>query len=53
MPDGNPRNASGNRTHRHHQHLTDGTGNVALDRQISTVTTAMRTARTKAEFEDR
>lgn len=48
----NPLNENGNRTHRHHQHLTDGTGNSHLDKQISTVTTLMRIASNKREFED-
>lgn len=47
----NPRTESGHRAHRHHQLLTADTGNKHLDRQISTVTTLMRIARTKAEFE--
>lgn len=48
----NPKNALGNRAHRHHQHLTEGTGLTALDRQISTVTTLMRISDNKAEFEE-
>jgi hypothetical protein len=60
LPDGvlaelerlNPSNANGNRPRKHHQHLTDGTGNAHLDRQISTVTTLMRIARDQREFED-
>lgn len=48
----NPRQASGHRRAKHHQLLTEHTGNVHLDRQISTVTTLMRIARNKAEFED-
>lgn len=50
LPDGvleelrrvNPKNASGWRSRKHHQHLTIDTGNVALDRQITTVTTLMQ-----------
>lgn len=48
----NPRNEKGYRTHKHHQFLTVDTGNVHLDRQISTVTTLMRIARDKREFEE-
>lgn len=48
----NPRNEKGYRTHKHHQFLTVDTGNVHLDRQISTVTTLMRIARGKEDFED-
>jgi hypothetical protein len=48
----NPRKDSGHRSFRHHQLLTDHTGNVHLDRQISTVTTLMRIARDKRDFED-
>jgi len=50
LPDGvldelqkvNPRLPSGNRSRKHHQHLTVDTGNVHLDRQILTVTTLMQ-----------
>lgn len=48
----NPKNESGNRTHKHHQILSEGTGVTALDRQITAVTTLMRIARDKAHFED-
>lgn len=48
----NPRNAKGYRSHKHHQFLTVDTGNVHLDRQVSTVTTLMRIARDKKDFED-
>jgi hypothetical protein len=48
----NPTNPSGYRSHKHHQHLTADTGNLQLDRQISTVTTLMRIARDKSDFED-
>lgn len=48
----NPRNESGNRPHTFHQFLTADTGNVHLDRQISTVTTLMRISDTKPQFED-
>jgi hypothetical protein len=47
----NPRNESGNRIHTFHQFLTADTGNVHLDRQIATVTTLMRIATDKQEFE--
>lgn len=48
----NPRNASGNRTHKHFQLLTADTGSPHLNQQISTVTTLMRIARDKNDFED-
>ena len=48
----NPRNDKGQRPRKHHQHLTATTGNAHLDRQISTVTTLMRIARDRREFED-
>lgn len=48
----NPKNERGNRVRRHHQHLTADTGNVHLDRQISTVLTLMRISNSKGEFED-
>jgi hypothetical protein len=48
----NPRNDKGHRPRKHHQHLTATTGNAHLDRQISTVTTLMRIARNRAEFEE-
>lgn len=48
----NPRNEKGNRVHKHHQFLTVETGNVHLDRQVSTVTTLMRISHSKDEFED-
>jgi hypothetical protein len=47
----NPKNENGNRARRHHQFLTESTGNVHLDRQISTVTTLMRMAEDRQEFE--
>ena len=48
----NPRTESGNRPRRFHQFLTADTGNPHLDKQITTVTTLMRIARDKNEFED-
>lgn len=48
----NPRTERGYRRHKHHQFLTADTGNVHLDRQISTVTTLMRIARDKQDFQD-
>lgn len=48
----NPKNERGNRARRHHQHLTADTGNVHLDRQISTVITLMRISNSNSEFED-
>ena len=60
LPDGvleelermNPLNDKGQRPRKHHQYLTATTGNTHLDRQISTVTTLMRIARGRQEFED-
>lgn len=48
----NPRNEKGNRIHRHHQYLKEGTGLTALDRQIAIVTTLMRISPTKERFEE-
>lgn len=48
----NPKEENGYRRHKHHQFLTANTGHPHLDKQISTVTTLMRIAHTKAEFED-
>lgn len=48
----NPTNEKGRRPRKHHLHLTDGTGNVHLDKQISTVTTLMRISRNLREFEE-
>ncbi|WP_150460368.1 P63C domain-containing protein [Nesterenkonia ebinurensis] len=48
----NPKNEKGNRSHKHRQHLTDGTGLTALDRQISTVTTLMRISENREHFEE-
>lgn len=48
----NPHTEKGYRKHKHHQYLTADTGNPQLDRQISTVTTLLRIANSKAEFED-
>lgn len=45
----NPVTESGHRATQHHRHLTD-TGNVHLDRQITSTTTAMALADTKGEF---
>ena len=47
----NPRNEHGNRTKRHHQFLSEDTGNRHLNMQISTVTTLMRMADDKNDFE--
>jgi hypothetical protein len=59
LPDGvleelqrrNPVTERGYRRHKHHQFLTADTGNVHLDKQISTVTTLMRIADDRDEFE--
>ena len=48
----NPVTEKGYRKHKHFQHLTADTGNVHLDRQISTVTTLLRISANKAEFAD-
>lgn len=48
----NPRDGKGRRRRKHFQHLTADTGSPHLDKQISTVTTLMRVATTKQEFED-
>jgi hypothetical protein len=48
----NPRTQKGYRAHKHFQFLTADTGHPQLDRQISTVTTLMRIASDKQEFED-
>lgn len=48
----NPRTETGRRIHKHHQFLTDDTGNPHLDKQISNVTMLMRIAKDKADFED-
>jgi hypothetical protein len=46
----NPVIERGYRRHKHFQFLTANTGNPHLDKQISTVTTLMRTSRSKEEF---
>lgn len=48
----NPVTEKGWRRHKHHQYLTTDTGNKHLDRQISTVSTLMRIAEGKEDFED-
>ncbi|AQA13044.1 hypothetical protein BV401_24030 [Streptomyces malaysiensis subsp. malaysiensis] len=48
----NPRRANGHRRHKHHQHLTADTGNVHLDKLISTVTMLMKVSKSKDEFEE-
>lgn len=47
----NPR-VAGRRLHKHHQFLTEDTGNPHLDKQIATITTLMRIANDKVDFED-
>jgi hypothetical protein len=47
----NPVTETGRRRHKHFQHLTADTGNVHLDRQISTVSTLLRIAEHKADFD--
>lgn len=59
LPDGvldelrrvNPSDEKGRRKRRHHQHLTQSTGNPHLDRQIATVTTLMKVSDDRAQFE--
>jgi hypothetical protein len=48
----NPKNNKGNRPRKHHQHLTTSTGNVHLDKQITSVMTLMRVARNRREFDE-
>lgn len=48
----NPVTEKGYRKHKHFQHLTADTGHPHLDRQITVVTTLMRIAATRAEFEE-
>lgn len=48
----NPVGPNGRRSHKHHQHVTEGTGSPSLDRQIATVTTLMRISDTKHQFKD-
>jgi len=48
----NPRNEKWNRPRKHHQHLTESTGNVHPDRQINAVITLMKVSRNRAEFEE-
>lgn len=47
----NPVTERGYRRHKHHQFLTADTGNPQLDKQISTVTTLMRIADDREEFD--
>jgi len=59
LPDGvlpqlkkvNPKNEAGRRSYRHHQFLTQDTGHPHLDRQIIEVTTLMRIADDKRQFQ--
>jgi hypothetical protein len=60
LPDGvleelrrlNPKRERGYRARKHHQFLTEGTGNTHLDRQIVSTLTLMRAADSKQQFED-
>ncbi len=60
LPDGvleelqrvNPRNESGNRARKHHQHLTVDTGNEHLDKQIVTVTTLLQVSDDLDQFKE-
>lgn len=46
----NPKNASGNRARRHHQHLTEEQGLSHLEDQIKEVVTLMKLADSKSQF---
>lgn len=46
----NPKRPSGWRARKHHQHLTVDTGNIALDRQITTITTLMQVSQDLDEY---
>ncbi len=48
----NPVRDSGKRSRTHHQHLTEGTGNIHLDRQIVTVTTLLSISRDAEQFKE-
>lgn len=48
----NPKTGRRGRTRKHHQFLTEGTGNTHLDRQIVSTLTLMRAAESKQQFED-
>jgi hypothetical protein len=48
----NPKSDKGHRARKHHQFLTEGTGNTHLDRQIVSTLTLMRAAESKQQFED-
>ena len=48
----NPKNARGNRPRKHHQHLTETTGNQHLDKQINSVITIIKISRNRQEFEE-
>lgn len=47
----NPLNEKGRRRYKNHQFLTEETGNVHLDRQITSTTTLMRISATQEEFD--
>jgi hypothetical protein len=48
----NPADERGQRRHKHHQYLTVDTGVESLDRQIIAVTTLLRAAENRREFEE-
>ena len=48
----NPVRDTGKRSRTHHQHLTEGTGNIHLDRQIVTVTTLLSISRDANQFKE-
>ncbi len=47
----NPRNDKGNRTHRHHQFLTEDIGEPHLEKQLAVVTTLMKISPNWRKFE--
>jgi len=46
----NPTNENGNRTHRHHQFLSEDLGNQALQKQVMEVITVMRLSKNMDDF---
>jgi hypothetical protein len=48
----NPTNEKGRRSRAHHQHLTETTGNIHLDRQITAVLTLMHISRDQDHFKE-
>ncbi|MBX3362421.1 MAG: P63C domain-containing protein [Phycisphaeraceae bacterium] len=48
----NPRNEAGNRTHKHHQHLTNDIGHPRLLQHLAAVVALMKASKTKDQFMD-